>query len=69
MKDLTQTDSISDLLDLFFRDMKDFNKNNFKSIHTADLPKVQICLYINRSVLSLLVISYFAISTLKYPRK
>ena len=39
MKDLTQTDSISDLLDLFFRDMKDFNKNNFKSIHTADLSK------------------------------
>lgn len=45
MRDQMQTDSISDIVDLFFRDMKDFNKNNFKSIHTADLSKVDLNVY------------------------
>lgn len=40
-----QIDSISDVLDLFFRDMKEFNKSNFKSIHTADLSKIDLSVY------------------------
>ena len=45
MKDQTQIDSISNVIDMFFCDMKDFNKNNFKSIHTADLSKLDINAY------------------------
>lgn len=38
-------DSISDVIDTFFTDMKAFNKNNFKAIHTADLSNVNLTTY------------------------
>lgn len=40
-----QIDSISNIVDMFFKDMRDFNKNNFKSIHTADLTNVDLNVY------------------------